>query len=52
VQKKSEGIFVGPQNKKLMNDKGFHRTMNPEEKNAWESFKDVVTKFLGNKKSL
>ena len=51
AEKVKEGIFVGPHIRKLINDDVFHTTMNQLEKNAWESFKEVVSKFLGNKKS-
>ena len=51
AEKAKEGIFVGPQIRKLINDDVFPTTMNELEKSAWESFKEVVSKFLGNKKS-
>lgn len=45
-----EGVLIGPQIKKLMNDLEFDKTFDRIEKNAWNSFKDVVTGFLGNHK--
>ena len=48
-EKLKEGIFVGPQIRKLMKDNLFESTMNPVEKRAWVSFKEVVN-FLGNHK--
>lgn len=44
------GIFVGPQVKKLMQDEEFTRNLLPVEKEAWKSFNDVVSGFLGNHK--
>ena len=44
------GIFTGPDIKRLLKDENFVKEMNVKEKKAWEAFKDVVTKFLGNKK--
>lgn len=49
--KLKEGIFVGPDIRKLMKDEDFETKMNFEEKEAWVSFKKVVKNFLGNKKS-
>lgn len=49
-EKLKEGIFVGPQIRKLMKDVDFEKTMTTKEKNAWISFKEVVEKFLGNNK--
>jgi len=43
-----EGIFVGPDIRKLMKDDDFVKTMTAKEKNAWLSFKKVVQNFLGN----
>lgn len=45
-----EGVFVGPQIKKLMKDPEFDKTLDKLEKIAWKSFKDVVNGFLGNEK--
>jgi len=49
--KLKEGIFIGPDIRKLMKDENFDKTMNRNEKEAWTGFKLVVTGFLGNKKS-
>lgn len=49
--KLKEGIFVGPDIRKLMFDSNFEATMNEKEKEAWISFKKVVIKFLGNVKA-
>lgn len=51
VEKCKEGVFDGPQIRKLMNDALFERSMRREEKAAWRSFRDVVGNFLGNHKS-
>lgn len=48
--KLKEGIFNGPDIRKMMFDMNFASTMTLNEKEAWVSFKEVVTKFLGNKK--
>ena len=46
-----EGIFVGPDIRKLLNDPAFDASLNRLEMCAWEAFKAVVTNFLGNRKS-
>jgi len=43
-----EGIFDGPQNRKLMMDNSFTDTMTEIEEDAWNAFKEAVKKFLGN----
>ena len=43
-----EGIFDGPQILKLMMDNSFTDTMTEIEEDAWNAFKEVVKKFLGN----
>ena len=48
--KVKEGIFDGPQIRTLLRDKAFENKMTDKEKAAWTSFREVVTKFLGNKK--
>lgn len=48
--KLKEGIFVGPQIRKLIHDKNFNLKLNTKELAAWTSFKIVVDQFLGNKK--
>lgn len=45
-----EGVFVGPQIRALMKDVNFEKLMTDVEKNAWQSFKNVVKGFLGNNK--
>lgn len=47
--KLKEGVFVGPDIRKLLKDETFVTRMELKEKNAWNSFK-LVTGFLGNKK--
>jgi hypothetical protein len=47
-----EGIFDGPQIHKLkMDDDSFTDTMTKIEEDAWNTFKEVVKKFLGNIKN-
>ncbi|XP_054742067.1 uncharacterized protein LOC129247141 [Anastrepha obliqua] len=45
------GILVGPQIRKLMRDEKFTSKLSAVERRAWESFKSLCEKFLGNKKS-
>ena len=50
VQKLSEaklndGVFTGPDIRKLLTDPSFVETMNEKEKEAWVWFKDVVPNF-------
>lgn len=44
-------VFVGPQIKKLINDSGFDKALEPKERAACKCFKNVVLGFLGNKKA-
>jgi hypothetical protein len=46
-----EGIFVGPQARKLTEDKTFDSVLNEVELAAWTAFKDVCSNFLGNNKA-
>lgn len=48
--KLKEGIFVGPQIRKILKDKKFHQTLSNVELAAWKSFKTIVSEFLGNRK--
>ncbi|GBN26339.1 hypothetical protein AVEN_84170-1 [Araneus ventricosus] len=48
--KLKEGVFVGPDNRKMMKDENFETKMETNERKAWKSFKLVFTSFLGNKK--
>lgn len=47
----SEGIFIGPQIRKMMRDSDFPRTMTQTELSAWGSFKLLCDNFLGNHKA-
>lgn len=49
--KLKEGVFDGPEIRKLIRDENFVYSMTTVEKNAWLSFKSIVKDFLGNKKS-
>ena len=51
IEKAKGGIFDGPQIRTLMRDSDFTNHMNRVELNAWVSFTDVVTNFLGNHKA-
>ena len=48
--KLKEGVFTGPDIRKLMKNLNFETKMLEKEKEAWDSFKLVVNSFLGNKK--
>jgi hypothetical protein len=48
--KLKEGIFVGPYIRKLFSDDLFETTMKTVEREAWNAFKEVISKFLGNYK--
>jgi hypothetical protein len=48
--KLKEGIFVGPDIRKLLSDVLFETTMKTVERGAWNTFKEVIAKFLGNYK--
>jgi hypothetical protein len=45
-----EGVFDGPQIRTLLRDDEFERKMTKKEKAAWKSFREVISKFLGNNK--
>lgn len=49
--KLNAGIFVGPQIREVMKDDEFTSKLATVELQAWNAFKDVVNKFLGNLKS-
>lgn len=49
--KLKEGVFTGPEIRKLMRDANFEQQMNAREKAAWVSFKQVVIIFLETKKT-
>lgn len=46
-----EGIFVGPQIRKILKNETFDGHLSSVERDAWYSFKAVVENFLGNNKS-
>ena len=46
-----EGVYNGPQIRKLFEDTEHIKTMNEDEKDAWLNFKEVVAIFLGNRNS-
>lgn len=49
--KAKEGVFIGPQIRKMLGDQHFEDLLGPEELQAWQAFKGVVSGFLGNKKA-
>ncbi|GBM45014.1 hypothetical protein AVEN_211808-1 [Araneus ventricosus] len=48
--KLKEGVVTGPDIRKLLSDSLFSETMGDKEKEAWDSFKDAVHRFLENTK--
>lgn len=46
-----EGVFIGPQIRKVIADTHFQDLLNDIERNAWLAFKSVVANFLGNYKT-
>ncbi|GBM39096.1 hypothetical protein AVEN_169185-1 [Araneus ventricosus] len=48
--KLKEGVFTGPDIRKLLSDSLFSETMGDKEEEALDSFKDVVPRFLENVK--
>jgi hypothetical protein len=48
--KLKEGIFVGPDVRRLMSDDDFLLTMSEVEREVWTAFQSVVRNFLGNNK--
>jgi len=50
-QKIKEGVFIGPQISKLMQDKQFDEDLNETKRNVWLSFKRICKDFLGNHKA-
>jgi len=49
--KMKEGVFDGPQIRKMFRDNVFISKINDQEKAAWLSFREVARNFLGNRKS-
>jgi hypothetical protein len=43
-----EGVFVGPQIRKLFSDDVFNSLLQGDEKKAWDAFRLVSTNFIGN----
>ncbi|GBL69401.1 hypothetical protein AVEN_35913-1, partial [Araneus ventricosus] len=48
--KLKEGVFVGPDIRKMMKDENFELKIEKNERKTWKSFNLVITSFLGNKK--
>jgi hypothetical protein len=46
-----EGVFIGPQIRKLFRDDQFDHILSGNEKRAWNDFRLVATNFLGNNKA-
>ncbi|KAJ4442240.1 hypothetical protein ANN_12106 [Periplaneta americana] len=49
--KLKEGIFIGPQIRKVMADSLFEEKLSVTEKMAWRTYKDVCSNFLGNSRA-
>ncbi|GBO10313.1 hypothetical protein AVEN_154387-1 [Araneus ventricosus] len=48
--KLKEGVFVGPDIRKMMKDENYETKMETKKSKAWKSFNLVITTFLGNRK--
>lgn len=48
--KLKEGIFIGPDIRKLMHDNLFEQSLNKKELDAWRAFVKVIKGFLGKNK--
>jgi len=46
-----ECVFIGPQIQDIIKDEFFDKVLQGNEKSAWDSFKFVVTGFLGNRRA-
>lgn len=46
--KVQEGIFVGPQIRKILHSNEFEMHLNADQKKAWQSYEAVINGFLGN----
>lgn len=46
----SAGAFTGPQIREFIKNTDFESKLEPEQLNAWEAMKKVITGFLGNKR--
>lgn len=51
LAKIKEGVFDGPQIRKLIGDQKFQSYLSPDEAAAWNAFKLIVSDFLGNTKN-
>lgn len=51
TEKLNQGVFSGPDIRKLIRDTDFANSMNRREIRAWTSFVDVAQNFLGNQRS-
>ena len=51
MEKLKNGVFDGPQIRKLMKDKNFSYSMNMDELTAWFAFAEVLENILGNHKT-
>ena len=50
MEKLKEGVFIGPQIRKLMQDQTFTACMTVAERAAWCSYVSVKQEYLGNTK--
>jgi hypothetical protein len=49
--KMENGVFCGPDIRKLMNDLEFSKMMSRKEQRVWKAFRDVINDFFGNFKN-
>ena len=50
-EKLKEGIFIGPKIRDLIKDEYSDKLLQGDKKAAWDSFKNVVKGFLGNRRA-
>ena len=43
-----EGVFIGPQIRKLFHNNGFDKMLNEDERTAWNCLKNVCQNFLSS----
>ena len=49
--KLNQGVFIGPEIRKLLKDENFREKLNPNELAVWNAFESVVQNFLGKYKA-
>jgi hypothetical protein len=47
-----EGVFTGPDNRARLRDEVFERIITRDEQRAWHAFRELVTGFVGNRRTV